>query len=341
MAITRDFNNNNILTDYTDEILLIPNTWGLVNSMGIFSTESVSQHTITFDRTEEGISLLTDKRRGERSVYGSDENNKTYTAYVPHFPFDDRITVEDIQGVRRNGTADQEETVADVRAKKLRQMRKNHAITLEKARMNAIMGLSYAPNGTGDVTNWYAEFGLTQKVVNSDLGTASTNVIETNEEAIAHIQDNVQDGSVIEDIVVLCSAQYFSNLVKQAGVQEAYKQYLNANQGGNQVLRDRLGTGLYRTFNHGGLTYVEYRGSYGGTPLIPAGEAFALPRGEAELFVTYFSPAHKLSLANTLGEEAYAFEYPTGNDTGWELESESNHISVPRKPEIIVKLTDA
>lgn len=340
MTISRSFVNNNQLTDYTDEILLVPNTWGLINNMGIFTTEGVTQHTITFDRTEEGISLLVDKRRGERSVYGSDETNKTYTAYVPHFPFDDRITVEDVQGVRRNGTADMEETVANVRAKKLRQMRKNHAITMEKGRMEAIRGLAYNPNGTGDVTNWYSEFGLTQKVVNSALTTAATNVIDKNEEAIAHIQDNIQDGSVITDIVVLCSPQYFSNLVKQAGVQEAYKQYLNANQGGSQVLRDRLGTGLYRTFNHGGLTYVEYRGSYGGTPLIPAGEAYALPMGEAELFMTYVSPAHKLSLANTIGEEVYAFEFPTGNDTGWELESESNMIHVPRKPEIVVKLTD-
>lgn len=340
MTIARDFTNNNKMTDYTDEVLLIPNEYGLINRMGLFNSEGITQTSVTFDRTVESLATLEDKRRGERQTYSKDPDNKTHSAFVPHFPFDDFITVDDVQGVRRNGTSDMVETVANVRMKKLERIRKSHAATLEKARMEAIMGNVYSPNSTSNVSSWYTEFGVTQKVISSELDQSTTDVIATNEEGIAHIQDNIGDGSMVEDFVVLCSPTYFSALVAQEGVVEAYRSYLNANQaGGGQVARDRISSGGNRTLNHGGATYVEYRASYGGVPLIPAGEAYMVPRGVDGLFASYFSPAYKLTLANTFGEELYVFESEMGNDTGWKLESESSHIHIPKRPEAVVKFT--
>lgn len=340
MAITRKFANGNELTDYTDEVLVIPNEWGLLKRMGLFSESGVTQHSVTFDRTVESLAVLQDKRRGERQAYSKDEDNQTFIYAIPHFPFDDYITVEDLQGVRMNGTAANPEDLANVRNKKLERIRKSHAATLEKARIEALKGTIYAPNGTV-AGNYYTDFGLTQKDVDFDLGTAGTDVIAKGEEVIVQIQDNIQDGTEVEDFVAICDPVFFGKLISHAGVAEAYKFYEQNNQQGNQVLRDRLGTGKFRQFSHGGIVYVEYRGSFGGVPLLAADEAYCFPTGTDGIFETKFSPAHKLSLANTVGREVYAFESEVGNDTGMQLESESNMINLIKRPEVVVKLSSS
>ena len=43
MAIIRSFTAPFEMTDLTEELLLIPNTYGLVNQLGIFRDESVTQ----------------------------------------------------------------------------------------------------------------------------------------------------------------------------------------------------------------------------------------------------------------------------------------------------------
>lgn len=338
MSLSRSFTNNSQLTDYTDEILKIPNVWGLFNNMGLFEQEGVTQHTITFERTTEVEGVILDQVRGVRNTYGRDADTQVHAYPVPHFPIDDYITVDDVQGVRRNGTADQEETVANARSKKLLRLRRMHAQTKEMVLAKAIQGEIYNPNGTIGSVNVYTDFGLTRLDVDYDLGTPATNIVEKGESVIAEIQDQVQDGSVLTDIVAVCSPEFFSALVSHPTLAEAYKHYENTGQVGNaQVLRDRLGVGLNRMFSHGGITYIEYRGSYAGTTFIPAGDAYFFPLGTMDIFKVYNSPAYKLSLANTIGEELYVFEQEIGNDTGWKIESEQNILALVRKPEIVVR----
>ena len=53
MTVARDFANNNKLTDYTDQVLLIPNEYGMINRMGLFTSKGITQNSTTFDRTVE------------------------------------------------------------------------------------------------------------------------------------------------------------------------------------------------------------------------------------------------------------------------------------------------
>lgn len=329
----RDFLKPYELTDLTSDLLLIPNKWGLVNSLGIFNTEGVTQHSITVEKVDQTLALIKDSVRGSRQAVNSDDTRQIHAFPIPHFPLDDYITPNDLQGKRRYG-GDGAETLDLVRARKLERIRTNHAVTLEAARCQAIVsGTVYAPNGTVSV-DWYTSFGITRKEVDFVLGTGTTDVIAKGEEVIAHIQDNVLNGGVINEIIVLCSPTFFSKLIAQAGVKEAYKYYTST----QEPLRRRQGSGLYREFSHGGLRYIEYRGSYNGSALIPANQAYALPTGDSELFMTYFSPAHNFDFVNTIGEEAYVFEYFDEKAQKVELQSESNFVNMLRRPQVVVKL---
>lgn len=333
MATIRSFDKPFELVDYTEELLIIPNTWGLVNQMGIFNNEGVAQHSITVEKMDQTLALITDRVRGERNNMNKDDLRELHSFAIPHFPLDDYIKPEDVQGKRAYGEANAEEQVAAVRARKLNRIRRNHAVTLEAARCQALTaGTVYAPNNTV-VTDWYSSFGITRKEVDFDLGTAATDVIAKGEEVIAHIQDNILSGDIVTEIVAICSPEYFSKLISQAGVKEAYKYYTST----QEPNRNRLGSGLYREFVHGGIRYVEYRGKYNGSALIPAGDAYFLPMGVEDMFMTYFSPANKFSFVNTTGEEAYVFEYPGSRDEEIVLQSESNFVNMLRRPQIVVR----
>lgn len=333
MATIRSFDKPFELVDYTEELLVIPNTWGLVNQMGIFNNEGVAQHSITVEKIDQSLALISDRVRGERNNMNKDDLRELHSFAIPHFPLDDYIKPEDVQGKRAYGEANAEEQVAAVRARKLARIRRNHAVTLEAARCQALtQGTAYAPNNT-IVTDWYSSFGITRKEVDFDLGTAGTDVIAKGEEVIAHIQDNILSGDLVTEIVALCSPEYFGKLISQAGVKEAYKYYTST----QEPARDRLGSGLYREFVHGGIRYIEYRGKYNGSALIPAGDAYFLPMGVEDMFMTYFSPANKFSFVNTTGEEAYVFEYSGSRDEEIVLQSESNFINMLRRPQIVVR----
>jgi len=331
----RSFEKPFELVDYTQELLLVPNKWGLINELGIFSNESVAQHSVTVESSQGTLGLVTDQVRGARNTVNSDDTRALRSFPIPHFPLDDAIKPEDVQGKRAYGNADAAETEAAVTARKLERIRSNHAITLEAARAYALTtGAIYAPNGTVS-GNFFTDFGVTQKSIDFVLGTTTTDLLAKSEEGIAHIQDNILTGEVVNQVIVLCSPTFFAKLIAHATVKEAYKYYTST----QEPLRNRLGSGLYRRFEHGGVTYIEYRGSFNGTALIPAGEGVMLPTGTADMFKTYFSPANRFSHVNTLGEEAYAFTYRDPKDVEIQIQTESNFLNLIRRPAAVVKVT--
>lgn len=339
MPIVRSFDNAFTVTDYTDTIIQIPNTWGLINELGIFSNESTSQHSITIESNGSTLGLVTDQPRGARNNVGRDFGRDLRSFPIPHFPYDDAVKPQDVQGKRAFGTPDGVETTDAVIARKLEYMRRNQAITLEYARAQALtQGTAYAPNGTVSV-NYYTDFGVTRKEVDFTLGTATTNIIGKSEEALSHIQDNMLTGEVISGVIVLCSPEFFSKLIDNASVKEAYKFYTST----QEPLRTRLGSGLYRRFVHGSVEYVEYRGIYkdingNSFRLIPAGDAYMIPTGTSDTFKTYYSPANHFDYVNTLGEQVYLWTYRNQSNTEITMQSESNFLNLIRRPQCVVRL---
>lgn len=336
MSTIRSFTKPFEMVDYTEALISVPNQWGLVNELGIFRNESIAQHSITIEKIDGTLGLITDQFRGTRNLVNKDDTRQLLSFAMPHFPLDDYISPNDVQGKRAYGNADTSETEAAVMARKMTRIRQNHAQLLETARCYSLTnGAIFAPSGT--VTgNYYTSFGVTRKDVNFVLNVGTTDVISKNEEVIAHIQDNILSGESVNNIIGLCSPGFFAAYIAQAGVQEAYKYYAST----QEPLRERLKSGIYRRFVHGGLELIEYRGvSPAGTALIPTNEAYFMPVGTVDTFMSYFGPANKFSHVNTLGEEAYAFVYKDQKDEKVEIQTESNMINLIRRPACVVRGT--
>lgn len=341
MAITRSFGNGFEVQDFTGEINLIPNNWGTIGQIGLFEEIPVAEHTVVFDEIVSTTAVLVDRIRGVRANQNNDAVRKTHTAAIPHFPFDDAILPQDIQGKRAYGTAADAEQLDLVRARKMIRLRQSHANTLEIGRALAITsGGVYAPNGTVS-QNWYTEMGVTQTVVDFLFGTSTSDCLGNVEKCIAYIQDNTGLTSMT-GVVAMTSPVFFAKLIAHPMVKTAY-QYYSSTQ---QPLRDRLSAGgspvpFHRTFDFGGVHFIEMRDSFGGTPLIPSGDAYFVPLGTNGVFKTHFSPANRFGLVNTLGEQVYMFESQALNGTSITLETESNWINTVLKPGIVIRGTSS
>lgn len=341
MPIVRSYVDGFAVVDRTDNLLEIPNNWNLFDALGLFVEDSVSTATMIIEKITSSGGLLLDSVRGTRHMVSTDNVREMRSFVIPHFTLDDYITPQDIQGKRAYGS-EGVETLDSVRLRKLENIRRRHDWTREVARAQLITaGTVYAPNGTVGAQNYFTEFSITQKSVDFVLGTAGTNVRGKIEEVIAHIQDAVLDGGIYTNIVAVCSPVWFNKLISQATVVDAYKYYSSE----AEPLRKRLGVagldGRFRSFAHAGIVFIEYRGSLGGTTLITSGKAYAFPVGVSDLFETYFAPANKFDLVNTLGEQMYAFEYADATGEKITLQSETNFINVLRRPNCIVELTSS
>lgn len=336
--ITRDFSNAFQVVDYTKEVNTVPNTWGTIGQLGIFQEEPVAEQTVTFQETISDFGIIVDRVRGDRANQNKDYTRKLHSFAVPHFPLDDQILPKDIQGKSAYSSLTEAEQLDAVRLRKMERIRNSHAVTLEKARAQLLTtGTVYAPNGTVS-QNWFTEFGVSQTSVDFVLGTPTTDITAKIEQAVAAIQDNAGMVS-FTGIVALCSPQWFAKLIGHAKIVNAYQYYTST----QEPLRNRLAAGgsvtaMHREFFYMGVRFIEMRDSFAGTQLIPSGEAVFVPTG-TEYFKTFFAPAEKFGLVNTLGEQVYYFEQPALNGTAIQIETESNFVNACMKPALIIKAT--
>lgn len=339
MPITRSYTNAFEVVDYTEELKIVPNKWTLLNDIGLFTPEYLSTYTASFEESNQTIALIADQYRGAKPQANLDDTRKIHSYYIPYFPIVDAITVADVQGKRAYGSTDAAETEAAVMARKMARISRAMDDTLELARFKTLTTLAaYAPSGTISA-NFATDFGITQKVVDFNLDSATTDVISKVEEVIAHIQDN-SNGATVNGVVCYASNEFFAALINHAKVQAAY-QYFSATEG-QMIQRNRAGgnnNSMYREFNYGGIRFVEVRGSIGGQRLVPANEAVFVPVGTEDVFTSFFAPANKLDYAQTIAEPRYLWSFRDPKGDGVDIEGQFSVLNIVKRPALVVKGT--
>ena len=340
-----------VVTDYVREINVIPNTWGRINQMGLFSDEGVATTTVVIDQVEDTIGILPPVLRGGPASRAKQEFIKQLPLIIPHFPHDDYMTPMDVQDRRGPGDIGPD-TRTRVLMKKMQNMRRKHALTLEHMRMGAIKGIVMAGDGQ-TLVNLFTEFGITQTTIDFDLDTATTEVLNKIDQLWRHMEENLKMGEPVSQIHVFCSTGFFDALITHPTVKVAYQHYNATNQiavsmadftaaqtAGRQPLRDTTRRG----FTYGNVVFEEYNGSVtrpDGTveQFIPADEARAFIPNVPDLFRTYYAPADRLQYVNTTGLPIYMFQTTDPEDRYIKLYSESNPLPICTRPATLVRLT--
>lgn len=338
---------NTVMTDLTGVIRLIPNQYGLVNSLGIFSQRGTPLTSITIDRVDDDMTLLDSVTRGARGVeYNNGEVVQQYAFPIPYFTDFERITPDELQGVREAGTMDLKR-FDTVRARKLQKLRMRHDMTMEFMKMQALKGKVVDANGRV-FADLFTTYGYTKKTFNFELGNDATNVSEKCREVVRYIEDNAMMGGAVngENIYILVDSIFFDKLVKHPSIKEAYLFY----QSTQEPLRDSLrATDGYQKFTHAGLTFVEYRGQFkdkrGQVHKLVSiagknegvGHAFPnLGAMNSETYPMFSAPARKMEYVNTLGQELYTFEYELARGEGYEYEYHSSNLPLCLRPQMLI-----
>jgi len=358
MPLVINPNNPQKYVDLSETIQVIPNNWGLFQQLGMFNTERKTVKTVQVPREIWDEALIPDRNWDERNTGSRGPTRQYVQAAVPHFPLDDFISPNDVDGVVAFSdlfAGTQIETVAATRARKMYQIRTNHARTLEFARAQLITtGTVYAPSGTlatsyGSTINWYTEFGVTRTEIAMPLTDETISPLTLMEPIIAGVQDGLKSGVYVDRLIAVCSPSFFNALISHPYVTDAYKYYSQPQ--GAAVLNGRLNAsafGLdarYRQFEFGGILWIEYRGSFTDrntgvtTPYIPAGDAYVFPMApDAALFKTYYAPANRFDTVNQVAQEAYYWEYMGEKQDKIEIMTESNFLNAALRPQAIVRL---
>nr|DAH57106.1 MAG TPA: major capsid protein [Caudoviricetes sp.] len=354
MAIVLDRQNSGKVVDRTDSLIVIPNTVGITNALGLFEDTYSTQKTIEITRTTRKSHLLEDRNWDERNQTIAGREQDSLLLKIPHVPLDDAITPNDIDGIVQAGSLAEFaelETVASVRADKMIAIREAHGLTLEAARMQLITtGTAYAPRGT-IVTNYYTEFGVTRTEIVTDLSAAADPRAVYNEAKKA-ARNSLRDGQAgtVRSWVVLCSDSYYNALQQNAYVTDAFK-YVD--QG--QATRILLGAGgadvpgldaRFEMMSVFGITFINagaagYDDPVTGAfvPFIPEGDAYMMPVGIRNFLKTYYAPANRMNTVNRRAQGSYFFEYLNEKDDIIEIMTEQNFLNAVLNPGAILRLS--
>ena len=130
--LVRSFANGFSVSDWTEELNVIPNQWGTIGQLGIFQEESVASSVVLFEEIIKDGNVIVDRVRGDRGNQNKDGTRKIHSFSVPHFPLDDALYPKDQTNVRAFTIYCFFDTLNRVRADKMERIAQNHNWTLEK-----------------------------------------------------------------------------------------------------------------------------------------------------------------------------------------------------------------
>lgn len=323
------FKDGFTLTELTQSINILPNMYGRVNELGIFTPRPLTQPTALIELREGVLTLVPTQPWGGVAPKSNNGKRKTKSFSVPHTPLEDTVLASDVIGIRSFGTENNLETIASKVNEKLQTMKNKIDQTMEWRKIGALKGQVLDADGVTILEDYFDAFGITKKTVNFALGTAGTDVRAKCMEVIRHIEDNLM-GEMMQRVHVLVSQEFFDALVSHPKVKEAYMNYSEAAQ--------RLGGDLRKGFTFGGLTFEEYRGVVQGQRFIDAGMAHAFPIGSRETFSNYYAPADFVETVNTLALPYYARQQNKDFNRGIDLHTQANQLPLVARPATIVEL---
>lgn len=324
-----------------DAINVVPNTYGRLNELNLFPIRGVATTYVEIEYRNGVLNLLRTAERGTRGTAAVRGQRSVRIFKVPHIPHIDALLASDIQNRIPFGATDALDRVQNAANEKLDEMANKHFITLEALRASALNGVLLDADGS-TIIDFFAEFGITEKVVDFDLTNTASNITTKTGDVLRHMEDNLM-GETMTRAHALCSPEFFDGFVTHPNVEKAYTYYASQ----QEALRNDVRKG----FLHKGIVYEEYRGNANylaadgsviNRKFIAAGEARIFPVGTRQTFQTYLAPPDSLSEVNTAPAEnqmMYVTQKRLDHDVGIEYRSQSNPLPLVKRPALLVRAT--
>ena len=313
----------------TDAILKAPFKPMRIGSLGLFRERGITTTTVVIEEKDGRLSLIpTSSRGGPASTIGA-QKRTARSFVVPHLERESTIMADEVQNVRAFGSDNAQEAVQALVNERLLDLRAMHEVTLEHLRVGAIKGQILDADGETVIYDLFSQFGVGQQTKEIALSSEDTEV-RSEAVQIARLIDAELGAEPVTGYRAFCGDAFFDELVEHKQVKEALKHQESV------LLRGDLRSG----FDFGGITWENYRGKVGSVSFFPPEEAYVVPVGTMNLFVTYFAPADYNETVNSVGFPVYAkvakdLEF----DRYTKLQAQSNPLALCLRPRAVVKVT--
>ena len=318
----------------TKAINALPKAPSMLGDKKIFKVIPVKTTTVTIEAINGKLVLVSNTNRNDDPEHKSNNKRNRITLEIPHLPkaaviLPDELNVQEFGSDAAEGTAQ-----ATVINDKLQSLKNDIMTTVEFHRVGAISGIILDADGTSVIYNLFDEFGVQQKNINIQFSVETTDIRKQVLDGKRHAQKKL-GGAIVREWVGYCSSTYFDALTAHPAVQKAFENW--------QAAQDRLGGDMRTGFSYAGVTWIEYEVEVTKTDgqvtkFIPDGKARLVPITD-DLFATYLAPANYNEATNTLGMEFYAKAEERRMGKGWDVEAQSNPLSVCTAPDALVTFT--
>lgn len=222
------------------------------------------------------------------------------------------IQSEQLQGIVGMPYSTQFETLANLVARNMAALRRNMVATFRQSYLSVLTSGAWVNNGN-TIKNWYTYWGQSQAAeIDFALTTDATDVLgkcEQVREQMFLAGENMVPENV--QIHALMGAGFSAALRNHKQVRDTYLGYQAA-----ASLREEQ---TFNSFNYGGITWHNFRGTTDGTTMaVAANKVFFYPVG-TEIFKVFYAPHDSFEHVNTPGIPLYVVQQidpapPTGRN---------------------------
>lgn len=309
------------LTDAVNQVDVVP---GRIKALKIFDESGIATTDFALEYKNGTVSLVKSGARGADSVnVPEDDKRKVVKFSTTHLKQTDNLYADDFQNVRPFGKMSYEEQVQQFMLDKFAAMTRNNEATIEYQRIGAFAGKILDADGSV-ILDLHSAFGIEPVIDEIDLTTSAT------KQQIRAIKKKSKASLKVTNVprwVAFCGSAFFDAMEQAPDVKEALVRTKDAEQ-----LRDDSDAIAF-----GSVRWEEYDAFVGDTRFIADDEALLVPIIDG-LCLTKFAPADYSETVNTLGVPHYAQAEPKRMNRGFDLECQSNPISIVTVPLAVRRL---
>ncbi len=310
-----------------------PYTPQRLGDLNVFTPNPVRTETVAIEGRDGILSLIKTSNRGAPPEQRSNEKRNIRDFRTLRIAKVDRITASELAFIRAFGSESESMQVQAEIARRLTGptgLVSGIELTLENMRLGAIQGIVYDADGS-PIINWFTEFGITAATeINFDLSNASSQIrTKCNKVVRAMMRAAKGAWTPATRAYCLCGDDFWDALTSNAEVRSTYLNTMEAPK-----LRDG---NVFETFNFGGITFENYRGTDDGTTVgIAADKAKFFPVNAPGAFLEVFSPGETFAHIGQLGQRIYPMIIPDNErQTYADIEAYSYPLHVCTRPEML------
>lgn len=295
----------------TEALNNVPFQPSFLRDLNLFTPKPVRTIGVEVEEKNGTLSLIQTSARGAPLAEADREKRKIRDFRTQRIAKHDRLMAAELQGIRAFGSESELMQVVNEINSRMNGptgLLRDVELTWENMMLGAIQGIVLDADGS-TIYDYFSEFGINQaSEINFDLGTdgSATGALRKKCTQVVRQMTKAAKGGWVQGrtyVMGLCGDNYWDDLTGNA---EVNRTYLNT-----QEAKELRGGLAYETFNFGGITWVNYRGTDDGTTVaINTDKCRFFPINGNGVFQMAYSPGESFEVVNTPGLPVYGMVIP-------------------------------